>query len=240
MPFDPLRATGMLYADTGEADPAFLGSCFSLRDTTTVLTAAHCVAGHAHADLYVKPGWAIIVGEVGEPPPIGFSVAEVIPHPVADVALVRLEDARWGFEPFWNALPIHGLGEDLYAYGYPENVRSDERAPTARLFKGYVQRVFQQDSHMGYRYAALELDFACPAGLSGGPLFRPAAPQIVLGVATENFESTTFLDAVEETTGSGETRRTQYQRVLSYGVAASLASLDDWLNEYLPRVDPAS
>jgi hypothetical protein len=90
---------------------------------------------------------------------------------------------------------------------------------------------------MGYRYTALELDFACPAGLSGGPVFRPGAPQMVIGLATENFESTTYLDAVEETTHRGETRRTQYQRVLSYGVAVALESVEDWLDEHLPSFD---
>ncbi|MCA1702321.1 MAG: hypothetical protein LC808_03220 [Actinobacteria bacterium] len=60
---------------------------------------------------------------------------------------------------------------------------------------------------------------------------------MVIGVATENFESTTFLDALEETTEGGGTRRTQYQRVLSYGVAVSLDSIVDWLDEYLPQFD---
>jgi hypothetical protein len=61
---------------------------------------------------------------------------------------------------------------------------------------------------------------------------------MVLGVATENFESTTYLDAVEETSEDGSTtKRTQYQRVLSYGVAVALDAFNEWLDEQLPKFD---
>jgi S1-C subfamily serine protease len=223
-----------------EPEHVFLGSCFALRDSTTVLTAAHCIGDLDADELYVKlPGILVVPGIGQEAEHVdGVLVREVVRHPDADVALLRLRVVEWVVEPFWRQLPIHGLGEDVMAYGYPENVRSGDRSPTARLFKGYVQRVYRHDSHMGFRYTALELDFACPAGLSGGPVFRPGAPQMVLGLATENFESTTYLDAVEETSEDGATtRRTQYQRVLSYGVAVSLESLEDWLDDHLPEFD---
>ncbi|MCA1702320.1 MAG: serine protease [Actinobacteria bacterium] len=171
MAFDPLRAAGMVLGALDAEEPKFLGSCFSLRDSTRVITAAHCIGDLDAEKLYVRPANVIVLNKPGEPQTHAVRVREVVRHPDADVAILRLGIQEWVIEPFWNAVPAHGLGEDLFAYGYPENVRSDDRQPTARLFKGYVQRVYWHTSHAGYRYVALELDFACPAGLSGDPCF---------------------------------------------------------------------
>lgn len=56
-------------------------------------------------------------------------------------------------------------------------------------------------------------------------------------LVTENFESTTRLDAVEEITQGGETKRIQYQEVVGYGLAVSLDTVDDLLNENLAVFD---
>jgi hypothetical protein len=183
----------MVFADLGKDRPAFLGSCFALRDSRAVVTAAHCLGDVPTNNLYVRMPRIIVVNRPDEPQMNALLVDEVVRHPEADVAILRIPSVMEGVgEPFWKALPTVGLGEDFFAFGYPENVRTDQREPTARLFKGYVQRlIYGIESHMGYRYTALEMDFPCPAGLSGGPLFRPDAPQMVIGVATENFESTT-------------------------------------------------
>jgi hypothetical protein len=238
--FNPLRAVGTLHRGTEHESATFLGSCFALRSSTAVLTAAHCIGELAADEIAVRMPHLVVLGGPEQPRPSGITVAEIIRHPDADVALLKLRIGEWIIEPFWNSLPAHGLGEDLMAYGYPEDLRSDEREPTARLFKGYIQRVYQHTSFLGYRYVAYELDFACPAGLSGGPLFRPGAPQMVLGIATENFESTTYTDAFEEVTREGSIQRTQYQRVIAYGAAVSLEAIGDWLNEHLPMFDSSA
>lgn len=49
-------------------------------------------------------------------------------------------------------------------------------------------------------------------------------------MATGNLQSTTVLEAVEESPG----RSIHYREVISYGVAMTLASVADWLNEYCP------
>lgn len=67
-----------------------------------------------------------------------------------------------------------------------------------------------------------------PAGLSGGPLFRPGAQSLVTGLAAENFDSATTLDAHEEVSEERGTVRTQYQRVISYGLAVMLDPLNNW------------
>jgi hypothetical protein len=65
-------------------------------------------------------------------------------------------------------------------------------------------------------------------------------PTGVVGVATENFESTTYLDAIEETTQAGDTTTQVYQRVLSYGVAVNGAHLAPWIDDHLPEFDHAA
>jgi len=234
MPFNALRAVGTveLLAEEEGDEPSFLGTCFALRDSQAVLTAAHCVGDIAPERLVVGfPHFVVLGGR-------GAQVTEVVLHPIADLALLRLRLQEWLLEPFWEVVRLRGLGSDLYAYGFPENILNpEEREPTARLFKGYVQRALFHQSHMGYRYAGIELDFACPAGLSGGPIFSPDNPTQVFGLATENFESTTYVEAIEETSREGRTVKTEYQRILSYGVGVMLDTVEDWLNEYLPAFD---
>ena len=141
-------------------------------------------------------------------------------HPEADLAVLRVDrDAAQGVEPFWRALPAR-FGEPFIAFGYPENVfGEDSGQPTARLFRGHYQRFFENHSRMGYRYEAGEMSIPSPRGLSGGPLFRVGAPMYALGLAAENFQSTTGLE------------------VISYGVAVMLAPLEGWLDERLPEFD---
>ncbi len=43
-----------------------------------------------------------------------------------------------------------------------------------------------------------------------------------------------MLEAVEKQVSPGETKRTQYQRIVSYGVAVLLSSVSDWLDELAP------
>jgi fucose permease len=79
------------------------------------------------------------------------------------------------------------------------------------------------------------LSIPAPAGLSGGPLFRPGAPPIVTGLVTENLESTTFLDEqVEQAVGHDAAQVTKYKRVISYGIALMLDRFGDWLDEHTP------
>jgi hypothetical protein len=63
--FNPLRAVGMIYK-RGQPEPLFLGSCFSLRDSTAVVTAAHCIGDLEAGDLYVKMPWIIVMRGVNE------------------------------------------------------------------------------------------------------------------------------------------------------------------------------
>jgi hypothetical protein len=74
-----------------------------------------------------------------------------------------------------------------------------------------------------------------PGGLSGGPLFRPRAHVVVIGVATENFQSTTQLHADEEIVDGRERRATSYREVVNYGLALALDSVLPWVDEHVPE-----
>jgi Trypsin-like peptidase domain len=212
-----------------ENDVKFLGTCFAFRQPTHFLTAAHCVAEVAEHELAV----ALPLGGL-------YRVQRVVTHPNADIAVVTLvgmPDNRT--QPFWNPVDPHGLGDEFFAFGYPEDTfGEDPRVPTPRMFKGHFQRLFPHKSHLGYRYQAGELNIACPSGLSGGPVYRPAAPVMVLGVAAENLKSTTYLETVEDVERDGVRVITKIHSMIEFGVCVMLSPLIDWLNVNVPTEPP--
>jgi hypothetical protein len=56
-------------------------------------------------------------------------------------------------------------------------------------------------------------------------------------MATENFESTTLLESVEEIKEPNNKIELRYQKILSYGVALMLDPVSDWLDAHLPVFD---
>ena len=173
-------------------------------------------------------------------------VEEVIKHPdEADIALMRVtpmdreagrEDPAEPFRNYAGNEDTYAMGNDFIAFGYPEDIfGEDQGAITARLFKGSFQRFFPEyrSRHLGFRYLAGEMSIAAPGGLSGGPLFIPGEPELVTGMVTENLESTTYLDTVEEVRSGRETKTTRYQRVISYGVALMLGPVGEWLDQHV-------
>lgn len=74
-----------------------------------------------------------------------------------------------------------------------------------------------------------------PAGLSGGPLFRPQDFNHAMAVATENVQSTTYVGRIEETTKEGVIERHIERDLVQYGIAALLAPLSEWLDEVALR-----
>ena len=103
---------------------------------------------------------------------------------------------------------------------------------------GHYQRFMDYESFMGYRYVAGELNIPWPAGLSGGPLFRPEAPQMLTALATENIETSTWPDSMEEEVRDSGTVRTTHRRIISYGVSVILCHPLDCINEFVPPREP--
>lgn len=210
------------------APGALLGSCFALRHRRHYLTAAHCVKGLPTEEVHVL-GHTDGVAEYR-------TVSDVIIHPTADVAILTVVTRETDTsDPFWGTVGNYSLGEDFLAFGYPEDVfGANARTPTPRLFKGSFQRFFHYSSRLGYRYLAGELSIGCPAGLSGGPLFRPGAHPMLLGLVAENHESTVALHSEETVEADGVTIRTRNLSVINYGICVMLHDIKDWLDQHVP------
>lgn len=104
-----------------------------------------------------------------------------------------------------------------------------------RFFRGIIQRPFIHEPPRRKPYSAFELSFACPPGLSGGPVILAETPHVILGVVTGNYETFTVIDTEE---GDGETSSIQTRRIVSYGVAANIKYAAPKLEELLGRALP--
>ena len=221
-----LNAVGLVFQERSDAAMAFLGTCFSYHQRTHFLTAAHVVKDKAVESLVIlSPNEGVFC-----------PLRECHIHPTADAAVLVLKSqGREIVEPFWGCVGNYALGEEYFAFGFPEDYRGpNEGRPTARLFRGYFQRFMQHKSHMGYSYVGGELSTPCPGGLSGGPLFRPGAPVMLTGLVTENIEAATFLDEQEIVLRDGKIVNEHYRRVINFGVALMLNTIEDWLDQHVP------
>lgn len=232
---DPLSCVGLVsYLDEATRKLSILGTCAAFRQPHIALTAAHVVRA-ATKPTRVKIDY----------PRRGLMrpVRDVLFHSEADVAILLSppdeDDDFEGYPPgaFSNFVANWSLGEDVYAYGFPvEGPSTDPRgqAPTPRLFKGHYQRFFEFESPGRHTYVAGELNIPAPAGLSGGPVFRPGAPSLLTGIVTTNSESYSTLDWQEESYGE-VTRVEAHHRFISYGIVAMLSPLEAWLDEHIPH-----
>jgi S1-C subfamily serine protease len=229
----PIKNVCLLCEEPGSAPQIFLGSCFAFRDRKSFLTAAHCISNRDESKLVVVNPYTHQTAKV-------FSVAI---HSSADLAVITLETNCKDvapIEPIATTMKLRGIGGEYCAYGYPEDsIGPNAGTPTARIFRGYGQRVFLHRSHMPYSYTAVELSFPCPGGLSGGPLFKPKTFQLV-GLVTENIETTTSLYEDEIVYSNGQRLTNHYRRVINYGLGLLLHEHENWLNNNVdPRADPA-
>lgn len=109
--------------------------------------------------------------------------------------------------------------------------------PTPRYFRGSIQRLYSHQSTLGkprYEYDAVELSFGAPGGLSGGPVTPEADDTKVMGLMTENFESTTYLSTRTEVWEGASDRKELVHSTINYGVAVRLDLWLEWLNLHVP------
>lgn len=220
--FNPLHAIGILSQETDNA-PLFLGTCFSFKDSKCFVTAAHCIDNGNEGLSIVMPRLVL-----------GNDVIEVHRHPCADIAIC-VTDNRWegSIIPFSSVVGNYGLGEEFLTNGYPkESPYMGEVLPTERLFVGHYQRFFEHQRG-GFSYLAGELNIPCPGGLSGAPLFRRDAPQVVTGVVSDNLEVSTELREEEVTKIENSKETYIYKRVINYGIAVMLHEVIDWMDEVI-------
>jgi Trypsin-like peptidase domain len=230
MQFDPLEAVGLVMpAGPNPSPSAFLGTCFRFRHERVALTAAHVVPQTEDLVLvFPRSGRTQIVQNVAR-------------HPTADIAVLVTEaqstDSEDGYPQtaFWDQVGNWGLGEEFMTYGYPsEGPTTEPDATHPRLFVGYYQRFFQATMPGNYRYLAGEMSVPALAGMSGSPLFRPGAPQMVTGMVTTSVESYTITDSVEEVTHDAERLRIEARKVISFGTALMLSDTTEWLHAVVP------
>ncbi|MFK0002543.1 serine protease [Paenarthrobacter sp. NPDC090522] len=233
MTFNPLHATGMVFLKDAEGEFAFSGSCFLFREDNVLLTAAHCVPESISTVIVHLPFGRREM-----------KVETIHRHPTADVAMLICGDqyayrAGSGYpeSAFWDGASNFSLGEQFSAFGYPSEGPSftSSAAPTPRFFTGYYQRFFDYESHDGYKYYAGELSIPAPGGLSGGPIFRPGAPEILTGLVTANSETYAVTDSIDDVLTDGTKYRQESRRVLTYGVGLMLSEIAQWLHTYTPN-----
>jgi hypothetical protein len=214
-----------------EQDDFYGGTCFAFRQPHIALTAAHCIPTDAQEVWVQYP-------RRGD----RRKATNVIRHSEADVAVIFTSpdenDDGTGYPEgaFWNCVGNWGMGEEFLAYGFPtEGPFQTGDAPTPRIFVGHYQRFLRFGISKYGRYLAGEMSIPAPAGLSGGPVFRRGAPQMLTGLVTSNLESYSVLHAIEEVEQSGQRFREESRRVIQYGLVAMLSDIESWLDELIPH-----
>lgn len=223
---NPIENTGILIR---LSDNAFLGSCFVFRYPEIALTAAHCIGDEDLTNLgVVYPN-----SRAGERV---FQVQGIDVHPTADAAVLKIippdeREITWAIYDAWDD---RAFGLDVFAFGYPQEWVAGAPQPMPRLFKGHVQRFFDHESYLGFSYLAVELSFACPAGLSGSAIVNPTLQGRLYGLVTENVRTSTEVESVLEVDERGDKYKESFHRIVSYGVALWLPSITNWLDAVVP------
>jgi hypothetical protein len=229
MTSDRLDAVGMVILRDSDGSEAIGGTCFLFRRDEVALTAAHCVPSEAAAVEVILPR----ISRRRIP------VERIERHASGDVAALFLDRGikdKQGYPhfAFWDHVGNLELAEQFFAYGFPVEGPApeiDAVQPVPRIFVGHYQRFFQYAGFGIKPYWAGELSVPAPGGLSGGPVFRPGALQMVTGLVTANVESYAVTDSIEEVRDGGSVYRLESRKVISYGISLMLAQYDDWLNE---------
>lgn len=222
---NPLQSTAWLTRITTSNDTVFVGTCFAFRRNDWLLTAAHCV-------LHATPA-SLRVHTLGEASRLGKRVAEIVRHPDADLALLRMSEPDVLDDRFGGETSLYDWGIPVSAFGYPEDTGEAGLEPTARYFRGNIQRLFAHVSHLGYRYEAAELSFGAPGGLSGGPVAPNSDYAMVMGLVAENLTSTTYLSTISEEATETTSRVERVHSVINYAIVVRLDPLGPWLDQYV-------
>jgi hypothetical protein len=163
-------------------------------------------------------------------------IRQVITHPTADLAVLIAEPSDSDFTPYREAIEIEP-GEEVHAYGFCEDTTDSGPEPLDRHFHGVAQRFLTWDVQRPYSYNAIELSFAAPPGLSGGPLYKsylsPKARTfyLLIGMITANREASTPLETITEVQEGNQLYIERTHSVTNYGIAINLAAYTEWLTK---------
>jgi hypothetical protein len=225
---NPINAIGAISLHSGDNE-IFLGTAFCYKSPRFLLTAAHVFPD----DLSLISVTFPYAKKVLIP-------TKMAKHDEADVVALACEEKHInnrsvdGIEFFTSLKSNLELAGDYITYGYPEDISLTKGpTPTPRVFKGYFQRLFLHESNFDYKYSAIELSTPCPKGLSGAPVMVFGNASQLAGLVAESIETSNELH-VEEAEGS-ETY--VYRRVINYGVAVNLATIENWIEEHYVELD---
>ena len=162
---NPVNSIGAISLHSGDKE-IFLGTAFCYKSSRFLLTAAHVFPD----DLSLISVTFPYAKKVLIP-------TKIAKHDEADVMALACEEKHInnrnvdGIEFFTSLKSDLELAADYITYGYPEDISLTKGpTPTARVFKGYFQRIFFHESNFGYKYSAIEISTPCPKGLSGSPI----------------------------------------------------------------------
>lgn len=112
-------------------------------------------------------------------------------------------------------------GDDFIAFGFPEDtINGIAGVPTARVFKGHVQRLFNLE---GGGTLAAEMSVPAPAGLSGSPVVDRSDPNDPrpCALVLSNRDSEIYVARYENDD--------MIRAVPQYGTALVLEPLSKWI-----------
>jgi hypothetical protein len=216
----PLDHVSVLVSIRDSGRRLYQGTAFPFLRSGLWLTAAHCVCN------WRGPNTLALVRTGPEHAGVD-SVTSVATHPDLDLAVLASSSANAAPFP---EVGVGGWGNEVSVIGYPEDLFLDAQGqdrPRARLLKGHIQRV-EQPGPDADREGDFELSFACPGGLSGSPVVLQGGRQVV-GVVIGNRDSAAVDHLNEEILADGATRRTEIQRIVSFGSAVDLGRAIAWL-----------
>jgi hypothetical protein len=215
---------------------AMLGTAFFINGSGVFLTAGHVADTVSHA---VAGQW---VG-LNVKDEAGRNVVSRIAHierarPPHDVAIGTIDRKS---QSWFNVRRRDvTLWAEVATLGYPDaalNVTPAAFNIATRGLKGTVTRVIAANEvpQLIPHPPCLELSFAVPKGMSGAPLFRPIAGQVLVGVCVGSIAAEVSEYGHTEVREDGKEFSEKRLRVEEYGLAHSLEPLFDWRPSILSR-----
>jgi len=224
---NPLNAIGAVTMHFDEKD-VFLGTAFCYKSSRFLLSSSHVIPDNPRLIAVTFP----YTGKILVP-------TKMARHDNSDVVALSCTEGHVnnrdveGIECFQSITKDLKLADDFITYGYPEDISMDKKpTPTPRVFKGYFQRFFTYSSSRG-KYPAIELNIPCPKGLSGSPIMVYGNVSSIVGIVSENVETSSELHEEEK----DASEKFIYRKVINYGVAVRLSDVEEWIEEHYAERD---
>jgi len=202
---------------------------FSLWNPKFFLTAAHNIENF-------EPHNLMVGGVSAEVNILLLNVEEIIKHPDADLALLKVrEEPSPKLQHFQDVVEFQ-FGTPAGTWGITfQDSEGGMKEPIPRSLTGNLQRLFRHTTK-SYSYLAVELSIPFPKGMSGAPVFRIRSPlKDIIGVATGAIDTTSEIDTIETIEKPGYKEVIRTAKVIQYGICVYLEPLLEWLRENIPQ-----